>query len=223
MIEPLIRPATADDAPRLAALIRQLGYAVSAAEVAERLRTMEDEGRLVLVAELEGKPLVRIAVEQALASRAESVVVVTGHQHDRVEQALQGLDVRFVHNPDYADGLATSLKTGINAVPASSGAAIVCLGDMPLVGSGLIDRLIEAYAPERDGLITIPVADGRRGNPVLWSRKLFKELLALEGDIGARHVIQKYAEMVVEVPATGVSAFLDVDTPDVLARLLTKR
>ncbi|MBE0704918.1 MAG: NTP transferase domain-containing protein, partial [Afipia sp.] len=176
-----------------------------------------------LLAEIGGKPLVRIAVEQALASRAESVVVVTGHQHERVEQALQGLDVRFVHNPDYADGLATSLKTGINAVPASSGAAIVCLGDMPFVGSGLIDRLIEAYAPERDGLITIPVADGRRGNPVLWSRKLFKELLALEGDIGARHVIQKYAEMVVEIPATGVSAFLDVDTPDVLARLLTKR
>jgi molybdenum cofactor cytidylyltransferase len=176
-----------------------------------------------LLAKIGGKPLVRIAAEQALASRAESVVVVTGHQHEQIEEALQGLDVTFVHNPDYAEGLATSLKSGINAVPASGGAAIVCLGDMPLVGSGLIDRLIEAYAPERDGLIAIPVADGRRGNPVLWSRKLFKELLALEGDIGARHVVQKYAEMVVEVPATGVSAFLDVDTPDVLAKLLAKR
>ncbi|MBN9601697.1 MAG: molybdopterin-binding/glycosyltransferase family 2 protein [Afipia felis] len=176
-----------------------------------------------LLAKIGSKPLVRIAAEQALASRAESVVVVTGHQHEQVEEALQGLDVMFVHNPDYAEGLATSLKSGINAVPASSGAAIVCLGDMPLVGSGLIDRLIEAYAPERDGLIAIPVADGRRGNPVLWSRKLFKELLALDGDIGARHVVQKYAEMVVEVPATGVGAFLDVDTPDVLAKLLAKR
>jgi len=176
-----------------------------------------------LLARIDGKPLVRIVAEQALASRAESVVVVTGHQHERVEEALQGLDVTFVHNPDYAEGLATSLKIGIKAVPASSGAAIICLGDMPLVGSGLVDRLIEAYAPERNGLIVMPVADGRRGNPVLWSRKLFRDLLALDGDIGARHVIQKHGELVVEVPATGVGAFLDVDTPDVLAKLLAKR
>lgn len=176
-----------------------------------------------LLAKVDGKPLVRIVVEQALASRAESVVVVTGHQREQIVEALQGLDVSFVHNSDYADGLATSLKAGISAVPVSSGAAIVCLGDMPLVGSGLIDRLIEAYAPERNGLITIPVADGRRGNPVLWSRKLFKDLLALDGDIGARHIIQKHAELVVEVSATGISAFLDIDTPDVLARLLAKR
>ena len=176
-----------------------------------------------LLAQIGGKPLVRIVAEQALASRAESVVVVTGHQYEQVAEALRGLDVTFVRNPDYAEGLATSLKTGIKAVPASSGAAIVCLGDMPLVGSGLIDRLIEAFAPERGGLITIPVADGRRGNPVLWSRKLFKELLALEGDIGARHVIMQHCEMVVEVPATGVSAFLDIDTPEALAEMLSAR
>ncbi len=78
-----------------------------------------------LLAKIGGKPLVRIAAEQALASRAESVVVVTGHQHEQVEEALQGLDVKFVHNPDYSDGLAASLKAGLKEVPASSGAAII--------------------------------------------------------------------------------------------------
>src|SRR5262249_22248058 len=70
-----------------------------------------------LLAEIRGRPLVRITVETALASRADPVIVVTGHERDRVEQALAGLDVRLVHNPDYADGLSTSLKAGIAAVP----------------------------------------------------------------------------------------------------------
>ena len=176
-----------------------------------------------LLEKIDGKPLVRIVAEQALASRAESVVVVTGHQHERIEEALRGLDVGFVHNPDFAEGLATSLKAGIKAVPPSSGAALVCLGDMPLVDSKVLDRLIESFAPEKDGLIAIPVAEGRRGNPVLWSRRLFKELLTLEGDIGARHIIMKHNELVVEVPTTGVGVFLDVDTPEALADALKHR
>ena len=88
-----------------------------------------------MLAEIGGKPLVRIAAEQALASRAKPVIVVTGHERERVEQALAGLPVRFVHNPDYAEGLGTSLKAGIAAVPDESDGAIVCLGDMPQVDS----------------------------------------------------------------------------------------
>ena len=121
----------------------------------------------------------------------------------RSSSALAGCDVRFVHNPDFADGLATSLKAGIAAVPTDADGAIVCLGDMPQVDAGLIDRLIEAFAPERGALIVVPVIDGRRGNPVLWSRRFFDELMALEGDVGARHLIAKHAEAVVEVPVEG--------------------
>jgi molybdenum cofactor cytidylyltransferase len=167
-----------------------------------------------MLAEIGGKPLVRIATEQALASRAKPVIVVTGHERERVEQALAGLPVRFVHNPAYADGLAGSVKTGIGAVPAESDGAIVCLGDMPQVDSGLIDKLLAAFDPERGALVVMPSIDGRRGNPVVWARRFFNDLMTITGDIGARHLIGQYAEAVVEVPLSGEAALTDVDTPE---------
>jgi molybdenum cofactor cytidylyltransferase len=169
-----------------------------------------------LLAEIGGKPLVRIAAEQALASHADPVIVVTGHERERVEGALAGLAVRLVHNPDYATGLGSSLKTGIAAIPADADGAVVCLGDMPQVDAGLIDRLIAAFDPEKGALAAVPVIEGKRGNPVLWSRRFFPELMAIEGDIGARHLIGRYGEAVVEVPLTGRAALVDVDTPEAL-------
>ncbi|MDB5655342.1 MAG: 4-diphosphocytidyl-2C-methyl-D-erythritol kinase [Tardiphaga sp.] len=170
-----------------------------------------------LLAELNGKPLVRIVAEQAVASKAISVTVVTGHQAAEVEKALAGLKVKFVRNPDFAAGLASSVKAGIAALPADADGAVVCLGDMPLIDARLIDRLIEAFAPERGNLIAVPVHEGRRGNPVLWSRRFFGELMTLDGDIGARHLIMKHGEAVAEVPVEGNGAFLDIDTPQALA------
>jgi molybdenum cofactor cytidylyltransferase len=169
-----------------------------------------------LLEQLGGKPLVRIVVEQALASKAQGVIVVTGHQAGQVEKALAGLKVVFVRNPDFAEGLASSVKAGIAAVPAAADGAVVCLGDMPLIDAHLIDRLIEAFAPDRGNLIAVPVSDGRRGNPVLWSRRFFNELMTLDGDIGARHLIARHGEAVAEVAVEGQSAFLDIDTPQAL-------
>jgi molybdenum cofactor cytidylyltransferase len=169
-----------------------------------------------LLAELNGRPLVRIVAEQALASKAQGVVVVTGHQADQVERVLQGLKVTFVRNPDFAEGLASSVKAGIAAVPQGADGAVICLGDMPLISAHLIDRLIETFAPDRGNLIAVPVSDGRRGNPVLWSRRFFNELMTLDGDIGARHLIAKHSEAVAEVPVEGFEAFLDIDTPQAL-------
>jgi molybdenum cofactor cytidylyltransferase len=131
-----------------------------------------------------------------------------------VEAALAGLPVRFVHNVDYSAGLGTSLKAGIAAVSADADGAIVCLGDMPQVDAGLIDRLIAAFDPERGALVVVPTFDGRRGNPVVWSRRFFHDLMAIAGDIGARHLIGSYAEAVVEVPVAGEAALTDVDTPE---------
>jgi len=170
-----------------------------------------------MIAEIGGKPLVRIAAEQALASRASPVIVVTGHQRQQIEAALAGLPVSFVHNPGYADGLGTSLKTGIAAVPENADGAIVCLGDMPQVDAALIDRLIAAFEPERGALVVVPSIEGRRGNPVVWSRRFFNDLMAIQGDIGARHLIGAYAEAVVEVPVAGEAALIDVDTPESLS------
>ena len=169
-----------------------------------------------LLAEIGGKPLVRIVVDQVLASRARPVIVVTGHQRERVEAALKGLPVKFVHNPHFADGLGTSLRAGVGALPAEVDGAIVCLGDMPQVDAALIDRLIGAFDPDAGALAVVPTIDGKRGNPVVWSRRFFPDLMAVEGDIGARHLIGRYTEVVAEVPLTGTAALTDVDTPEAL-------
>ena len=172
-----------------------------------------------LSATLHGEPLVRLAVGSALAAQAAPVIVVTGHEPARVKAALEGLDVVFVHNPDYADGLSTSLKAGIAALPEDVTAAIVVLGDMPRVNATLIDRLGNALAADNGQLIAVPVREGRRGNPVAWARRLFPTLMALTGDVGARQLIVDYAEAVVEVPVEDDGAFVDIDTRDELEAL----
>jgi molybdenum cofactor cytidylyltransferase len=169
-----------------------------------------------LLADVGGKTLLRITAEQALASRAKPVIVVTGHQRELIEAALGGLSVRFVHNPDFAQGLATSLKAGIGALPPDTDGVIVCLGDMPQISAKLIDALISVFDPERGALIVVPTLGGRRGNPVLWSRRFFADLMALDGDVGARHLIARYPEALVEMPVTDQAVFLDIDTPDAL-------
>ncbi len=196
-------PAPADNA-KVAAVVLAAG------------RSTRMGGPNKMLAELGGKPLVRMVAEQALASKASPVIVVTGHQADDVEKALKGLNVTFVRNPDFASGLASSVKTGIGAVPTDAAGAMVCLGDMPLIDARLIDKLIGAFSPERGSLIVVPTCDGRRGNPVLWSRRFFGELMGLSGDIGGRHLVDHHSEAVVEVPVDGDGAFLDIDTPQVL-------
>jgi molybdenum cofactor cytidylyltransferase len=169
-----------------------------------------------LLAEIGGKPLVRIVVDQVLASKARPVIVVTGHQRERVEAVLAGLPVKFVHNPHFAEGLGTSLKAGVAALPAEVDGTIVCLGDMPQVDAALIDRLIDAFDPNHGALVVLPTIEGKRGNPVVWSRRFFPDLMAVEGDVGARYLIGRYTEAVAEVPFTGTAALTDIDTPEAL-------
>ncbi|HEY2185047.1 MAG TPA: molybdopterin-binding/glycosyltransferase family 2 protein [Xanthobacteraceae bacterium] len=170
-----------------------------------------------LLAEIARRPLVRIVAEEALASRADPVIVVAGHQREGVEKALAGLPVRVVHNPDFAEGLGTSLRAGIAAVPADTDGVIVCLADMPRVDAALMNRLIAAFDPDRGALVVVPTFEGKRGNPVLWSRRFFPDLMAIEGDVGARHLIGRYGEAVAEVPVEGKATLIDVDTPEALS------
>ena len=209
LMEIVTRPQPRAEPPALAP--RRVAAVVLAAGRSTRMG-----GPNKLLADIARRPLVRIAAEEALASRAKPVIVVTGHQREQVETALAGLPVQFVHNPDFADGLGTSVRAGLAAVPADADGAIVCLGDMPQVDAGLIDRLIAAFDPDQGALVVMPTFEGRRGNPVLWSRRFFPDLTAIEGDVGARHLIGRYSEAVVEVPLAGKAALVDVDTPEAL-------
>jgi len=172
-----------------------------------------------LLADLDGRPLVRHAVEAALGSNARPVVVVTGNDADAVRAALAGLDVRVVHNPDYAAGMSTSLCRGVAALaenPDIKG-ALVCLGDMPRVQAAHLDAIIAAATD--DVQIVVPIHERKRGNPVLLHRALFDEVLALRGDVGARAVIERHADRVCQLAIDDPAILLDVDTPLALAEL----
>lgn len=170
-----------------------------------------------LVARLAGRPLVRHVVEAALASRARPVLVVTGHARDAVMAALGDLPVTEIPNSLYETGLASSLKAGIAAVPAAAQGALVLLGDMPLVGAELLDRLIDLFETKSGIEAVVPVHAGERGNPVLIGRTLFPAIADLSGDQGARKIIERacVAELAVEADAVSV----DIDTPTALAEL----
>ncbi|MSO93056.1 MAG: nucleotidyltransferase family protein [Rhodospirillales bacterium] len=168
-------------------------------------------GRNKLLMDVEGRPMVARVVAAVRASRARPVIVVTGHEADRVRAALEDTAVSFAPNPDYRAGMSTSLRAGIAAVPADADGAIICLADMPDVTSAHIDRLIQAFDPAESRAICVPTHKGRRGNPVLWARKFFSEMQALTGDTGARALLKTHAEFVAEVAMGDAGVLFDVD------------
>jgi molybdenum cofactor cytidylyltransferase len=199
-------PGEAKTPPRLTALVLAAG------------RSARMGGANKLLLEVEGRPMVVHAVEAALASRAREVVVVTGHEADLVSAALGGLDVRIVRNPDFADGLSTSLRAGVEATGHDADGVIVMLGDMPGIGADALNRLVDAFAAGGGGGICVSTSFGKRGNPVVWARRFFPDLLQLKGDVGARHLIGEHDEEVIEVEL-GDAAALDVDTPEAYTRM----
>lgn len=171
-----------------------------------------------LLSMVDGKPLVRIAAEAGLGSNASSLTVVTGHRADDVRTALKGLEVNFVHNPDHAEGLSTSLRAGIENLPADIDGAIILLADMPGIDPATIDQLINAFDPDQSALLVVPTFKGKRGNPVVWSSRFFPALAMVHGDTGGRHLIGENPDSVVEVEL-GPRVALDVDTPEALAAI----
>lgn len=170
-----------------------------------------------LLAEIDGKPLIRRSVEQALASSLDPVVVVTGNIEPEVREALSGLAIQLRNNPDFSTGLSSSLKCGLIGLPPDCDGALILLGDMPDVAPTLIDRLIAAFDPDDDRAICVATRHGKRGNPVLWARRFFHEMMALEGDIGAKHLMSVHDEEVWEVEAENDGPLIDIDTPEALA------
>lgn len=191
--------------PRIAALILAAGQS----------RRMGGDNKLLQ--EVYGRPLLANALDAAERSRAEPVVVVTGHQREEIEALLADSAVGVVHNPDYADGLSTSLKTGLAALPADIDGVVVLLGDMPGIDTSVIDRLIDAFDPAGGAAICVPSWQGKRGNPVLLARRFFPEIREIAGDVGAKPILAEYPDQIREVEMEDAAVLTDLDTPEALA------
>lgn len=201
--------------PRDSAEERHLPVTVATVILAAgKASRMGEGGAHKLLAEFDGEPLVRRAAETALAADAASVIVVTGHRRSQIEAALSGLDVTAVENPDYASGMASSLISGFSASSArDADGVLVMLADMPGVTSADLDALIAAFRAASGRAIVRAVSRGKRGNPVILPRSLGDAVMRLEGDVGARHIIETSGLPVIDVDI-GDAAHLDVDTPE---------
>jgi molybdenum cofactor cytidylyltransferase len=205
------RPAAKPAGPRIGALLLAAGQS----------RRMGGPNKLL--AEVDGTPMVAYVARRLLASRARPIIAVLGNQADAVDAALGKLPVERVRNPEFAGGLSTSLKRGIAALPPDLEGALICLGDMPLISGRHIDRLIGAFNPLEGRAIIVPTRRGKRGNPVLWSKRFFPEMAELAGDVGAKHLIGEHAELVAEVEMDDDAILVDIDTPEALEALREKK
>lgn len=187
---------------------------------AGRSQRMQDRNKLLEL--LEGKPLVCHVVDELLQTAVRPIVVVTGHQAEQVRAALADRQVVFVHNPDFAAGLSSSLRMGLGQLDSSIDGALICLGDMPRVRAKHIEALLGAFEPEDGREVVLPTFGGRRGNPVLWAARFFPAMRELSGDVGARDLLNRYSASICPVPMADDGITLDVDTPAAL-RALTQR
>jgi molybdenum cofactor cytidylyltransferase len=202
--------------PRDAAPPARPGQVAAIVLAAGQSRRMGEDNKLLVP--VDGRPMVAHVVDAMLASRASPVIVVTGHEADRVRAALTDRAVQWCHNPDYAEGLSTSLRAGLEALPEIEG-VLVALGDMPRIKAAQIDRLIAAFHPTEGRAICVPTVRGKRGNPVLFATRFLPEMRQVSGDVGAKHLIGAHADEVVEIEMDDDAPLLDIDTPAALAAL----
>ena len=193
-------------APRIVALLLAAG----------RSSRMGDQNKLL--ADVAGRPMIARTFDALAKAQVTQIVVVLGHQASKVRQAIgEQQQLRFVDNPDFAQGISTSLQAGLKVLPGDIDGVLVCLADMPAVTTAQIDRLIAAFNPTEGRAICVPIVAGKRGNPVLWAKRFIPAMMGIGGDVGARHLIGENAEAVCEVEMEGDAVLLDLDTPEALA------
>lgn len=202
------RPSPRLSSPEPVSSVPQVAALVLAAGQSRRMGVVNK-----LLCEVDGTPMVVAAVREATAAGLEPVVVVTGHQASRVRAALADAQVTFAHNDAYADGLSTSLRCGLRALPESASAAVVCLADMPAVRSAVLEKLMAAYDPVEGRSVCVPTWQGKRGNPILWDRDLFADMMSVNGDTGARHLLGEHEASVCEVAMADDAVLRDIDSP----------
>lgn len=155
-------------------------------------------GRPKLLLDWGGRPVIRRAVEQVTAGGVDDPIVVLGHEGEAIREALSGLPVRFVQNPEPDAGQASSIACGVSALDPAIEAALITLGDQPALPPEVIPRLLQAFRQTGKAIVA-PVYREVQGNPVFFSAAVFSELRALSGDRGARQVVEKDPERVARV------------------------
>jgi molybdenum cofactor cytidylyltransferase len=174
-----------------------------------------------LLAKINGQTVASISAQNladAITLNSRNIAVVTGRDAVDVEQSIGLNDVDFVCNTAFEAGISTSLKMGLERIAVDIELVLVALADMPFIKPATIDTLfiMAKEMPDRD--IFVPTFNGKRGNPVLWRKSIFDDLKALEGDMGGKQLMKKYADRVHLVPVDDPGVLIDLDTQEALAQ-----
>ncbi|WP_374832561.1 NTP transferase domain-containing protein [Paenochrobactrum pullorum] len=170
-----------------------------------------------LLAHFDGVPLIRRSAEAAIAGGGRPVIVVLGHMAEEIDMALHHLTIKTIINSDYSQGLSTSIKAALDHLPPSATGLMIQLGDMPQIKATHIREILAAFDKSRHRAVVRATCNGEAGNPVVIPSSLFAELAQLQGDRGARTLIEKSAVEVIDVEI-GEAALSDVDTAEALAK-----
>ena len=175
-----------------------------------------------LLLNVDGIPLVRKSAINILNSKVTSMTVVTGFDENKIVNALSGLNVNFVKNINFREGLSSSLKAGLANITPTPSAVIICLADMPKIQPEHINQLIENFDPLKGWEICIPTNNGKRGNPVLIGSRFFPYIFETSGDFGAKQVMKQHSDKIVEVEIGTSDIHFDIDTQDEYENFTTR-
>ena len=176
-------------------------------------RRMGKQNKLLLP--IGGEALLVKLVASVCASDVGQVLVVIGHEAEKIRRELNEFPLNFVYNPNFSEGMTTSIKYGVKVVSHECDGLLICLGDMPFINTSEINKLIHAYVKNRikgEGLIVVPVFKRQRGNPVLFSIEFRNDILEHKKKSGCKEVIMKNSDSVMEIEMDNEKMLLDVDT-----------
>ncbi|MBU0651984.1 MAG: molybdenum cofactor cytidylyltransferase [Proteobacteria bacterium] len=171
----------------------------------------------------QGKTLLRQVLENLIRSDAGEIILVLGHEAEAISKSLTESQIKIVINPDYKQGMASSLRHGLLAMDPESEAFLVLLADQPDIGPEIMNRMIREFkqANPRRGIVR-PVYRGLRGHPVLIGVRYLQEALQLQGDVGARQILANHPEDILEIEVNQDGILKDIDTPEAYRKYLKR-
>ena len=160
-----------------------------------------------------GKTVIAHIVEQLLPSTVEQVYVVVGHQAERISDELSGRPISIVNNPNYTSGMLSSVRCGLQSLPEKCRAVMVVLGDQPSISTELIDQMLQSFATTEKSIL-VPLYEGKRGHPILFSSLYRDEILTQYDDVGLRGLLRNHSEDIYELTVSNASVLCDMDYPE---------
>ena len=157
--------------------------------------------------------IIEVVVDTLAATRLIEIILVIGHEDEKVTVATAKYPVRIVKNQNFSEGMSSSIREGIQMVNSEACGYLIVLGDMPEISADTVDALCSQFCTIGNSGIVLPTKAGRRGHPVLFGKEYRHELMTLSGDLGARRIVSSHPGCTVEVPVNSDGIFVDVDTP----------